>query len=85
MCDSLKAENISITEPLELQTYITNFKHVTCNNGGDGEATLGIEGGTQPYIINWITGQKLNMFKAYLQVIILLTLPIITVVLRVLL
>ncbi|HOS85210.1 MAG TPA: SprB repeat-containing protein, partial [Bacteroidales bacterium] len=54
----LKAENISITEPLELQAYITNFKHVTCNNGGDGEATLGIEGGTQPYIINWITGQK---------------------------
>ncbi|OQA96670.1 MAG: hypothetical protein BWY22_01629 [Bacteroidetes bacterium ADurb.Bin217] len=58
MCDSLKAENISITEPLELQAYITNYKHVTCNNGGDGEATLGIEGGTQPYIINWITGQK---------------------------
>lgn len=58
MCDSLKVSSISITEPKELQAYITSYKHVTCNNGGDGEATIGIEGGTEPYIINWISGQK---------------------------
>jgi len=58
MCDSTKTANITITEPKELLAYITNYKHVTCYNGGNGEASIGIEGGSEPYIINWISGQK---------------------------
>lgn len=58
MCDSTKTASISITEPTELQAYITNYTHVSCYNGGNGEASIGIEGGSSPYIVNWISGQK---------------------------
>lgn len=62
-CDSLKTLDITILQPKELTAFISSYKHVSCHNGGDGEATVHVQGGTQPYIVNWITGQKTQSVK----------------------
>jgi len=57
-CGSVKTIDFSISQPNLLQSLISEYTNVTCVNGGDGEATVSISGGQEPYTISWINGQK---------------------------
>ena len=44
---------LTITEPLPFTAVIDSMVNVTCNGGTDGAVYATLEGGTQPYNINW--------------------------------
>ncbi|PCH92534.1 MAG: hypothetical protein COB85_08045, partial [Bacteroidetes bacterium] len=45
--------SVTISEPSNLNTSITSTTNVTCGGGCDGEATVGVSGGTTPYTYLW--------------------------------
>ena len=47
--------NGSVTSPLPLVANITSLNDVNCNDGADGDVTVGVSGGTGPYNIDWLT------------------------------
>lgn len=57
-CDVKDSIEISVTQPNTLTATIIDYQDVTCYSGGDGFATVDINGGTEPYTINWINGQR---------------------------
>lgn len=47
--------SITITQPQQLQLSIVNTVRPLCFGDCNGGATIGITGGTQPYLISWLT------------------------------
>jgi gliding motility-associated-like protein len=46
-------QNILITEPPQLLLSTTGVKHITCNGGNDGAASVLAAGGVSPYRFTW--------------------------------
>ncbi|MFH0866803.1 MAG: C1 family peptidase, partial [Bacteroidota bacterium] len=49
------SQSVTITEPPELISYISNSVNVNCSNDNDGQATVSTTGGTPPYSYLWST------------------------------
>jgi gliding motility-associated-like protein len=48
-------ESVTVTEPTGM-TLTMSMNPVSCHSGNDGDATVGVTGGTSPYVYNWSSG-----------------------------
>ena len=53
-------DSVLLSEPDELSLSVYPHSDVSCHNGSDGNATVNISGGTNPYSILWSTGATNN-------------------------
>jgi len=57
---------INITQPLRLTDSIANYKNVTCYGDSNGMATVGVLGGTAPYMYAWSDGRTTSSISSIL-------------------
>lgn len=54
-----KTDSVVISQPLApLSASITNFTNIVCYKANNGTAEVDINGGTQPYTVNWSNNQN---------------------------
>ncbi len=55
-CGVTKTATATITEPAPLRDSISALGYITCNGGNGGWTSVGVRGGTYPYIYSWAPG-----------------------------
>lgn len=53
--------SIELIEPSDSLSFTFTVEDVTCNDGTDGEISLSLAGGTQPYDLDWSNGDTLQL------------------------